>query len=124
MSAIAAQPRTLQGYSVAEWQRSGGAFDAFLERGAGAGAAALGIVEGRDDQHAAWLAASQRRALQPERGRSPRTSRGSRNPEAGDWFVVTTIVEDPQYLAQPFITSSNFKKEADGAKWNPQPCKQ
>ena len=28
--------RTLQGTSVAEWQRSGGAFDAFLERGAGA----------------------------------------------------------------------------------------
>jgi hypothetical protein len=28
--------RTFQGTSVAEWQRSGGAFDAFLERGAGA----------------------------------------------------------------------------------------
>ena len=34
------------------------------------------------------------------------------NPEGGDWFVVTTVVEDPQYLGQPFITSSNFKKEA------------
>ena len=45
------------------------------------------------------------------------------HPEAGDWFVVTTTVEDPQYLAQPFITSSNFKKEADGSKWNPPPCK-
>ena len=45
------------------------------------------------------------------------------NPDAGDWFVVTTTVEDPQNLAQPFITSSNFKKEADGSKWNPQPCK-
>ena len=30
------------GHSVAEWQRSGGAFDAFLERGAGAGAASAG----------------------------------------------------------------------------------
>ena len=45
------------------------------------------------------------------------------HPDAGDWFVVTTTVEDPQYLAQPFITSSNFKKEADDSKWNPQPCK-
>src|SRR4029079_15295090 len=35
-SAIAAQPKTLQGYSAAEWVRSGGAFDASLERGAGA----------------------------------------------------------------------------------------
>jgi hypothetical protein len=32
----AATTRTLQGTSVAEWQRSGGAFDAFLERGGGA----------------------------------------------------------------------------------------
>ena len=49
-------------------------------------------------------------------------NRWQRN-DAGDWFVVTTTVEDPKNLAQPFITSSNFKKEADGAKWNPQPCK-
>ena len=34
--------RTLQGTSVAEWQRSGGAFDAFLERGAGAAPASAG----------------------------------------------------------------------------------
>jgi hypothetical protein len=45
------------------------------------------------------------------------------HPEAGDWFVVTTIVDDPRYLAQPFITSSNFKKEPDGSKWNPTPCR-
>jgi hypothetical protein len=38
------------------------------------------------------------------------------------WFVVTTIVEDPQYLTEPFVTSTNFKKQADGAGWNPQPC--
>jgi len=45
------------------------------------------------------------------------------NPDAGDWFVVTTIVEDPQYLQQPFITSSNFKKEPNDSKWSPSPCK-
>lgn len=38
------------------------------------------------------------------------------------WFVVTTIVEDPQYLSQPFVTSTNFKKEADGSRWAPSPC--
>ena len=36
-SSAAGTARTLQGTSVAEWQRSGGAFDAFLERGGGAG---------------------------------------------------------------------------------------
>jgi hypothetical protein len=38
------------------------------------------------------------------------------------WFVVTTIVQDPVYLQEPFVTSSNFKKEPDAAKWNPRPC--
>src|SRR5262252_2776408 len=40
----------------------------------------------------------------------------------GDWFTVTTIVEDPKYLTQPFITSTDFKKEPDGSKWRPVPC--
>ena len=39
------------------------------------------------------------------------------------WFTVTTIVEDPTYLNQSFITSSNFKREADGSKWKPTPCR-
>jgi hypothetical protein len=40
----------------------------------------------------------------------------------GDLLVVTTVVDDPQYLTQSFITSSHFKKEADGSKWDPTPC--
>jgi hypothetical protein len=43
-------------------------------------------------------------------------------PNGDVWFTVTTIVEDPKYLNQPFITSSSFKKEADQAKWSPRPC--
>ena len=38
------------------------------------------------------------------------------------WLTVTTIVEDPKYLNQPFTTSSHFKKEPDGSKWRPTPC--
>jgi hypothetical protein len=38
------------------------------------------------------------------------------------WFVVTTIVEDPIYLQEPFVTSSNFKKQTDAAGWNPRAC--
>lgn len=36
---------------------------------------------------------------------------------------VRTVVDDPKYLQQPFITSTNFKLERDGSKWNPTPCK-
>ncbi|MCU1335084.1 MAG: hypothetical protein JWO19_665 [Bryobacterales bacterium] len=38
------------------------------------------------------------------------------------WFVVTTIVEDPQYLSEPFVASTNFKKQRDAAGWSPGPC--
>jgi hypothetical protein len=43
-------------------------------------------------------------------------------PGGGQLLLVTTVVDDPQYLRQPFIVSSQFKKEADGSKWDPTPC--
>jgi hypothetical protein len=45
-------------------------------------------------------------------------------PESGEWLTVRTLIDDPAYLVQPFVTSSNFKKEADGSKWNPKPCRE
>lgn len=39
-----------------------------------------------------------------------------------DIMVVTTVVTDPQYLTQPFIVSSQFRREPDGSKWDPAPC--
>ncbi len=47
---------------------------------------------------------------------------GFTEPNGDTWLVVTAIVTDPAYLAQPFITSSQFKKEPDGSKWDPTPC--
>jgi len=38
-------------------------------------------------------------------------------------LLVRTVVEDPKYLAQAFITSTHFKLEPNGSKWNPTPCK-
>ena len=43
-------------------------------------------------------------------------------PYGDSWLIITTIVEDPMYLIQPFLTSTHFKKEADGSKWDPTPC--
>jgi hypothetical protein len=44
-----------------------------------------------------------------------------KEPNGDVWLVVTSIVTDPEYLDQPFMTSSQFKK-TDAAKWNPTPC--
>ena len=43
-------------------------------------------------------------------------------PNGDTWLVVTSIVTDPQYLYEPFITSSHFKKLRDASGWNPEPC--
>jgi hypothetical protein len=45
------------------------------------------------------------------------------HPNGDIWLHVVTIVEDPQYLNEPFYTSTHFKKESDDAKWNPTPCR-
>ena len=39
----------------------------------------------------------------------------------GNWLTVMTIAEDV-YLTEPFVTSTNFKKQADAAGFNPTPC--
>ena len=44
-------------------------------------------------------------------------------PNNDEWLVVTTVVSDAKYLNQDFVTSSHFKKEPNGAKWSPAPCK-
>jgi hypothetical protein len=38
------------------------------------------------------------------------------------WLTVTSIVDDPVYLSEPFITSSSFRRLPDGESWNPTPC--
>jgi hypothetical protein len=45
-------------------------------------------------------------------------------PNGDSWLIVTHIVEDPQYLTQPFIRSTHFKKLPDSAAtaWAPEPC--
>ena len=43
-------------------------------------------------------------------------------PNGDEWFTVTTIVYDPTYLNGPFVTSSDFKKEPDGERFEPTPC--
>ena len=46
----------------------------------------------------------------------------SRERNGDTWFVVTTVVEDPEYLTTPFVTTTNFKKQGDATGWNPTPC--
>lgn len=56
-------------------------------------------------------------------------------PNGDQWLIVTTIVDDPQYLSDtpiggsqfgpqtgPLVRTTNFKKLRDATGWNPTPC--
>jgi hypothetical protein len=105
----------LQGYSVAQWETVGGG------RG-GRGGPPLGgsLKVVTTHLRPGYL----RKNGVPYSGNAVLTEYFSRTIETnGDsWLIVTTIVEDPQYLNQPFVTSTHFKKQADASGWNPSPC--
>ena len=43
-------------------------------------------------------------------------------PSGEAYLLVTTTVEDPAYLSQPFLAASHFRRQADGSGWNPTAC--
>jgi hypothetical protein len=45
-----------------------------------------------------------------------------KRPNGEEWLTITTQVEDPLYLREPRLVALPFKKEPNGAKWDPTPC--
>lgn len=39
------------------------------------------------------------------------------------YLILTSVIEDPTYLTDSFALSSQFKREPDGSKWDPSPCR-
>lgn len=107
--APASTPPTWQGYSVATWERSPG-------RGARGGTLKTvtthlrpGYLRKNGVPYSAATVLTEYWDLHKE--------------QSGEqWIVITTKVEDPRNLQQPFITSPNFQKEPDDSKWDPSPC--
>ncbi len=104
----AAGPPTLQGDSTAEWQRGGrGGTDGSLK-----------------------VTTSNLRAGFLRKNGVPYSDKTSlteyfdliKEPNGDPLMVVTIVTTDPLYLTQPFVISSQYKKEASDAKWNPTAC--
>jgi len=118
-SSAAAGAPSLQGHSLAQWERT--------LRAPGGGGAAAAPPEGgsllvrTNNLLPGWL----RRNGVPYGEKASLTEYFDRfkTPAGDEWFVVTTIVEDPVYLNGRFITSSNFRRETDRSKWFPKACK-
>jgi hypothetical protein len=108
---------SLQGRSVASWQRT--VPPPGPPRGAPPPGGSLKVVTTR--LLPGWL----RRNGVPYSAETTLTEYYDRfaAPNGDEWLVVTTIVEDPQYLTGRFITSSHFRREKDRSKWNPKPCR-
>jgi len=110
--------RSLQGYSVAQWEPA-------PQPGRGGGAPQVpkfgNLKVSTTNLTAGWL----RKNGVPYSENATVTEYFDRfkAPNNDEWLVVTTIVSDPKYLNQDFVTSTHFKKEPNGAKWSPAPCK-
>lgn len=42
--------------------------------------------------------------------------------DGSEWLQILSILDDPEYLTTPVITSTNFKRQADRGGWNPRDC--
>jgi len=40
----------------------------------------------------------------------------------GTWLIVTTVVNDPEFLTTDLLLSTQFKKETGRSGWNPRDC--
>jgi hypothetical protein len=113
-----ASPRSIQGRSEAKWfrqQQNRGIF------GAGAGQTARGSLEVvTTNLEAGYLRPNG--VPYSDRAVVREFFDAFTLPQDGAWLIVTTVVEDPEYLTQEFVISSQFKKESDASKWSPRPC--
>jgi len=104
---------TWQGFSLAAWQSSG----AQGGRGRGAQTGTLKVTTtnlkpGYIQKNGVPYSAS---SVQTEYFNSVE-DHGMR------YLIVTSSLEDPQYLTQSFVRSAQFKFQPDATGWNPTPC--
>ena len=134
-------PATWQGYSQAEWQVAGQTLD--LDRNGipqfGGGGGGGGGGRGRGGRGGAaprggslFVTTTNFREGYLRKNGVPYSANATiteyfdkvgPEPNGDVILLVRTVVEDPKYLQLPFVTSTHFKLEKDGSKWNPSPCR-
>jgi hypothetical protein len=110
-----------QGHSVAAWTRAVGGFDmrALFGGARPAGPIKAALKVETDHLRPGYL----RKNGVPYSAETQLTEYFSTVSAAGnEYLTVMTVVRDPVYLNGAFVTSSQFRKEADALNWNPTPC--
>ena len=113
--------RHWQGDSGAQWEFAGGARGGRgrAQGPPGAGQGNLKVVTTR--MRPGYL---QKNGV-PYSGNAVLTEYFSRTlePNGDSWLILTSIVEDPQYLTGPFVRSTHYKRLPDtNTAWEPEPC--
>jgi hypothetical protein len=114
---------SLQGYSVATWE-------GLRARGTGGVATTLGERQKAPPQGYMKVVTTQ---LKPGYLRKNGVPYGAdthlmeyfdsfKEPDGTTWLIVTTVITDPEYLAQQYIASEQFKKLPGPTGWNPTAC--
>ncbi len=101
-----------QGHSIASWTSMGGS-NAVVERGGYLKVETTNLTPGYY-----W------RNGMPYTGDAVLTEhfRVMELPDGSSWILLSLMVEDPEYLNQPFLVHYHFKKLPDGSTWDPVPC--
>jgi hypothetical protein len=124
-SAAPVSDRSWQGVSTARWTHPVGGFDLRAILSGRPPAAASGPPLGSVKVVTTNLRAGYlRKNGLPYSENAQLTEYFSRVAAFGnDYLTVLSIVHDPAYLNEDFVTSSHFKREPDDAHWNPSPCR-
>ena len=102
-----------QGSSVATWQIAGGRGRGAAPRGGSLRVVTTGTRPGYLRKNGVPYSASTTLT---------EYYNATNEPNGDRWLIITTIVEDPVYLNDQFVTSTHFKKVVNGSSWNPTPC--
>jgi len=123
-------PKSWQGHSIAEWELPAG------RAGAGNAAGAVG-AQGRASMFTGRPGAIKVVTTNVREGYLRKNGvpysedaviteyidRLGPEPDGAIYLLIRTQVDDPKYLQQTFVTSTHFRLEPNGSKWNPAPCK-
>ena len=109
-----------QGYSIAQWEMAGaGARRGRMARGG----------EGRPRHGSLKVVTTHlrpgyvRKNGVPYGANAVLTEHWTTLTDSGiDYLMITKFLEDPQYLAQPYIRSVQYKRQADARGWRPTAC--
>lgn len=103
---------TWQGNSVARWQVAGG------RRGAGARGGTLEVVT--TGMRPGYL--RKNGVPYSANARVSEYYNATSEPNGDRWLIITTVIEDAQYINGRWVTSTHFKKVPNGSSWTPTPC--